>query len=119
MPVYLGDIHVESVTIPSGAGTSSGVLVGGYQQAALLCPVLTSAMLSFIVPHTGGTFVPVANTAGTTQTVATPGGTGGVLAAGLAVPPGTPLFGGYNQEVRISAAAAQAADRVFTWFFGA
>ena len=116
--VGLGDVKVIPVTIPSGSVTSSGVLVGGYRQAALLVPVLTSALLSFVVPHTGATFVPVANSAGATQTVATPGGTGGVLVAGLGMAAGgEPLFGGYSQQVLISAAAAQAADRVFMWYF--
>ena len=113
----LGEVKVIQTTIPSGAGTASGVLVGGYREAALLVPVLTSALLNFIVPNTGATFAPIANTAGTTQTIATPGGTGGVLVAGIGVPVGPSLFGGYSQEVRISAAAAQAADRTFTWFF--
>ena len=107
----LGDVKVLSDVIPSGSPTSSGVLVGGYgAHVTLQLPVMTSALLVLAIPHTGVTLMPLAHTAGP-ATIATPGGTGGV-----AVNVG-PLLGGYSQVLRLSAAAAQAADRTLTWYF--
>lgn len=105
----LPDTKLLQTTIPSGAGTSSGVMVGGYRGLAVAAPVLTSAVLS-LIGQAGGAWLPLTNTAGALQTLATPGGTGGVLADGLSLP-------GYSQELRLSAAAAQQADRAFTLFF--
>lgn len=109
--ITLPDIKVLADVIPSGSVTSSGVMVGGYGgQATLQLPVLTSALLTLIIPHTGVTNMPLAHTAGI-ATIATPGGTGGVAVGGLG-----PIIGGYSQVLRLSAAAAQAADRALTWY---
>ena len=71
MPGDYGEIKIVTATIPSGAGTSSGVNLGGYRNFSLFYPTLTSAALSFLA--------------------------------------------GYQGEVRISAAAAQASGRDFIW----
>lgn len=110
--ITLPEIKILPDFIPSGSPTSSGVLVGGYGgQATLLLPVMTSALLSLAIPHTGITLMPIAHTGGI-ATITTPGGTGGVAVGGLG-----PIIGGYSQVLRLSAAAAQAADRALTWYF--
>lgn len=110
--INLPDIKTLADFIPSGSPTSSGVMVGGYGgQVTLQIPVMTSALLALAIPHTGVTLMPLAHTAGI-ATIATPGGTGGVAVGGLGS-----IIGGYSQVVRLSAAAAQAADRNLTWYF--
>ena len=106
----LGDVKVLPVVMPSGAGTSSGVIVGGYHAWALLIPTITSGLVSFIAPTPAGAFVPIMSITSGALAIGTVGQTGNCLVDG---PAG--WLAGYGQEVRISAGAAQAADRTFVW----
>ena len=105
------EIKIVSAVMPSGATTASGVNMQGYALAALIVPVLTSAVLSVAVPFTGITLTPVANAAGSVKTLSTPGGTGGVAIDSDALS----FLAGFYGPIHLSAAAAQAADRTFVW----
>ena len=105
------EIKTVSAVMPSGSVTASGVNMQGYALAALIVPVLTSAVLSVAVPFTGVTLTPVANAAGSVKTLATPGGTGGVALDSDSLS----FLAGLHGPLHLSAAAAQGADRTFVW----
>ena len=107
------EIKIVSAVMPSGSVTASGVNMQGYALAALIVPVLTSAILSVAVPFTGITLTPVANAAGSVKTLATPGGTGGVALDSDSLS----FLAGLHGPLHLSAAAAQGADRTFVWQF--
>ncbi len=104
--------EIKTVTsrIPSGATTASAIYLGGYAVHGLSVPVLTSAVVSFATPFTGGAVIPVADGAGNVKTVNTPGGTGGV-----AVGADSLAYLAAFHPILISAAAAQASARDFIW----
>jgi len=107
------EIKIVSAVMPSGATTASGVNMQGYALAALIVPVLTSAVLSVAVPFTGVTLTPIANAAGSVKTLSTPGGTGGVAVDSDSLS----FLAGLHGPLHLSAAAAQGADRTFVWQF--
>ena|SRR3990167_3588653 len=107
-----GEIKTLTAVMPSGATTASGFFVGGYQHLNILAPVMTSAWLSLAGEHTGGaSLAPFVNGAGVPLSAFTPGGTGGVWLDSQA--PAILAAQGYPGVLRISAGAAQGADRSF------
>ena len=111
MPGVYGEIKTITATIASGAATSSGIQVGGYRNFALYVPVLTSAAVAFLGAATGGAFSLFRNSAAAQYSAATPAGTGGQWLGDESLA----FLRGFNGEVRVSAAAAQAAARAFVW----
>ena len=106
-----GEIKTLTAVMPSGAATASGFFPGGYQRMNILVPVLTSAWLSLAGENTGAAIAPFVNAAGVPLSGFTPGGTGGVWVDSQA--PWLLAAQGYNGIVKISAGAAQGADRSF------
>lgn len=111
MPAQVGEIKTVTATIPSGAGTSSGIYPGGYNKFSLFVPTLTSAVLSFIGDTGGGAWAQFRTQAGAVITAQATAGTGAMWMAS----DGLTWLAGYNGEIRISAAAAQASGRDFIW----
>ena len=111
MPGDYGEIKIVTATIPSGAGTSSGVNLGGYRNFSLFYPTLTSAALSFIGPTGWAAFNSFRTQAGAVITAVPTAGTG----AGWLDSNALSFLAGYQGEVRISAAAAQGSGRDFIW----
>lgn len=107
----VGEIKTVTATIPSGAGTSSGIYLGGFGNFNLFVPTLTSAALSFIAPTGGDGYAAFRTQAGAVITAQPTAGTGAMWLDANAL-----LFlAGYPGQVRISAAAAQGANRDFVW----
>lgn len=111
MPGDYGEIKTVTATIPSGAGTSSGLFLGGYRNYSLFVPTLTSAALSFIGPTGGAGWTAFRTQAGAVVTAQPTAGTGAMWVDSNALS----FLAGYHGEVRISAAAAQASGRDFIW----
>ena len=100
-----------TVTIPSGVGTSSGVVIQGSHYFSLFVPILTSAVLSFIGPTGASDWTAFRTQAGAVITAQPTAGTGAMWLDSNALS----FLIGYFGEVRISAAAAQASGRDFIW----
>ena len=118
MPGDYGEIKIITATIASGAGTASGVFPGGFRYINLFIPTLTSAAISFVGETARSAnsavaqaFAQFRTTAGTLISAAPPGG---ITAMWLASD-NLDFLRGFAGEVRISAAAAQAANRDFVW----
>ena len=115
MPGDYGEIKVVTATMPSGAGTSNGVSLGGFRAIALYIPVLTNAVVSWISPTAAGstTYSDWRNAAANRYTASSLGGTGNMWLRSTDLD----FLVGYAGEVRVSAAAVQtaAAQRDFVW----
>lgn len=111
MPGMYGEIKTLTAVMASGAGTSSGFFPGGYSRFSLFVPTLTSAAISFIGETGGGGFTAFRTQAGAVITAQPTAGTGAMWLASDALT----WLAGFNGEIRISAAAAQTANRNFVW----